>query len=344
MNYSLNGSKIPLYKVILACLLTGIFTYAISSRIPKSEIHRLNNENKDKNLTTKLKNTHLNNFKFIEPVLISDLTTPSPELTELKNQLQQKNDQYRLADSLFVNSIFIKDLSSGEWTSLNENEEFDPGSILKLPILIAILRKADSNPQLLNQKIKYEGQFKGLPRQTIVENHIQAGGIYTIKELLNYMIVDSDNEANMLLYNFLEQQTILEVFSDLGIEVPDPKQPIVKMNCIEVSKFLQVLYNATYTSHQLSEYSLELLSHTKFKDGMQSGIPEGDYLVHKFGERGYPNTSFQELSETGIIYQNNERYLITIMTKGTNQKRQAEIIKEHTAFICSWIKKSRSKS
>jgi beta-lactamase class A len=344
MNYSLNGSKIPLNKVILACLLTGIFTYAISSRIPKRKIQSFENESISNNSSTKLKNTHLNNFRFIEPVLISDLTTPSVELNDLKNQLQQKNNQNKLVDSSYISSIYIKDLSNGEWTTINENEEFDPGSILKLPILIAVLRKADKDPDLLNKKIRYDGQYKNLPKQTIIESSIKKGEIYSIKELLRYMIVESDNEANMLLYNFLEQQPILEVFSDLGLNVPDPQQPIVRMNCIGVSKFLQVLYNATYTSHELSEFSLELLSQTKFKDGMYKGIPEGDYLVHKFGERGYPNTTFQELSETGIIYQNKDRYLVTIMTKGSDQKRQSESIKEYTAFICNWIKSNRSKS
>ena len=75
--------------------------------------------------------------------------------------------------------------------------------------------------------------------------------------------------------------------------------------------------------------------------GMKKGIPHQATLVHKFGERGYPNSTFQELSETGIIYLNNERILLTIMTKGNNQQEQAELISAITQKTCNWVENSK---
>ena len=154
------------------------------------------------------------------------------------------------------------------------------------------------------------------------------------------MIVDSDNEANLLLYSFIDAETILKVFTDLDMTAPDPNQSAISMNCIEVSKFLRVLFNSGYTLPELSEYSMQLLSQSTYSMGMKKGIPQNATLVHKFGERGYPNSAFQELSETGIIYLNNERILLTVMTKGNNQQQQAELISTITKNTCAWVENS----
>jgi hypothetical protein len=85
---------------------------------------------------------------------------------------------------------------------------------------------------------------------------------------------------------------------------------------------------------------MQLLSESTFTEGMKKGVPENALLVHKFGERGYPNSTYQELSETGIIYINNERVLLTVMTKGNNQQQQAQLIADITKSTCDWIVKS----
>lgn len=339
MKNLLKGGKWPLNRVFLACLMTGIFTYAISRQCLQQKSHLAAQSAPTTNKQLIL--TRLKDFRFTQPLLMADLSEPDAGMKELMDAIQQKIASYSVADNTYKAAVYIRNMTSGDWNVINENELFDPGSILKLPVLIGLLKQAESNPQLLDQRILYNAHSVNFPKQTILSSSIQLGKTYTVRELLNYMIVESDNEANALLFKFASADLILRLFSDLNLEVPDKNQLTVRMNAKDVSKFLRVIYNSSYTNPQLSEYSMELLEKTKFKDGMKKAIPEHGFLVHKFGERGYPNTSFQELSETGIIYLNDQRILLTVMTKGSSQAAQAASIVEITKIVCDWIENSR---
>lgn len=334
MKTLLKGGKLPYYKVILACLMTGAFTFAISHQFHKpSPSPPTSQSTAGKQLIL----TRLKDYKYIQPLLLSDLSEPDEGMQELMTDIQQSISSYQIKDSAFKASVYIRNLTDGKWNVINPNEKYDPGSILKLPVMIALLKKAESDPTLLDQQILYQGTERKLPKQTIEPTSIKAGSVYTVRELLKFMIVESDNEANMLLFNFLKPDIVLKVFRDLQLEIPDVYQPTLYMNVADVSKFLRVIYNSSYTDPRLSEYSMQLLEKTKFTEGMKKSIPGNAMLIHKFGERGYADTSFQELSETGIIYLNDQRVLVTIMTKGTNQSAQAASIAEITKKVVSRI-------
>ena len=331
MKTLLKGGKWPYYKVLLACLMTGAFTFAISHQFHKSPPAPHSSPSPSKQLIQ----TRLKDYKYIQPLLLSDLSEPDDRLQELIRDVQQSISIYQSKDTSYKASVYIRNLTDGKWNVINPSEKYDPGSILKLPVMIALLKKAEADPSILDQQILYQGTERKLPTQTIQPSSIQAGTIYKVRDLLRYMIVESDNEANMLLFNFLRPDIILKVFRDLQLEIPDVSQPTVYMNVIDVSKFLRVIYNSSYIDPRLSEYSMELLEKTKFSEGMKKSIPDNAMLIHKFGERGYPGTSFQELSETGIIYLSDQRILLTIMTKGNNQSAQAASIAEITQKVVS---------
>lgn len=327
MNFPKLGSRWPLYKVLLACALSGAFTYAISHNInEKSKTKHL--EKTDKATTPGINILRLNDFKFIHPLLIADVAEESNKFQQLKEEISSFVKTEKQKAVLAEASVYIQDLTDGNWTSVNDHELYDPGSILKLPILLAYLKKDEKEPGLFSKIIYYKGPDTTMPRQTIKANTLQAGNYYTVKELLNYMIVDSDNEANSLLNRAIEPEMIYKVFTDIGLKKPEVDQSNVQMKCSEVSKFMNVLYNSNYADHRHSEFALQLLSETKFSEGMKNGLPDSILLVHKFGERGYQNTDFQEIHESGIIFSEHGNILLTIMTKGTNQKEQMRIISE----------------
>lgn len=333
----LTRGKWPFYKVLLACLLTGIFTYAISQQFNRQKKPRssyLPAETRNPAYRT----IRLKEYKFIQPILMTEGNEDTTQFTALRNFIVTATQRIKESDKDFEASVYIKTYDDGNWTAINPAATFDPGSILKLPVLIAILRKAEKNPGILDEKILFDKPHVTDIKPSIVEESLKPGTRYSVKELLYHLIVNSDNEADYMLFHFLDKETVLKVFSDLEMSVPDPSQSSVKMNCKEVSKFLRVLYNSGYTNPRLSEFTLGLLEKSRYKDGMRKGIPDDAMLVHKFGERGYANSTFQELSETGIIYLGDHRLLLTIMTKGNDQKKQADFIAEITSQACAWMK------
>ena len=82
-----------------------------------------------------------------------------------------------------------------------------------------------------------------------------------------------------------------------------------------------------------SEFAIELLSKSDFKEGITSSIPSNINVAEKFGESGDLNT--RQMHETAIIYLNERPYLLTIMTKGKEINNLPEVIKKTSYAIYS---------
>ncbi|MBL7923455.1 MAG: serine hydrolase [Bacteroidia bacterium] len=335
MKNSLKGGKWPLYKVLLACALTGAFSYAISKRSNSTPKYPSASPAAERKATLNV--TRLKNQGLIQPLLMAEVDDESVVYTGLKEQLQASISRQQNDGVITRVSVYLFNFNQADWMSINKDQEYDPGSIMKLPILLAYLRKAESNPGLFDRKILYTGPDASMPEQTIVSGTLIPGKHYSIRELLRYMLVESDNQANALLNRSIEPEFVFKVFSDLGLQVPKVEQSAVKMNIVDVSKFLRVLFNSSYTGREQSEYAMQLLTKTKFSEGMKKAIPDSITLVHKFGERGYRDTTYQELHETGIIYVQGTPVLLTIMTGGNDQARQAGCIRELTGICYNWV-------
>jgi len=155
---------------------------------------------------------------------------------------------------------------------------------------------------------------------------IVLGHTYTVRELLHYMIAYSDNNATSLLFANMDLNQFKKVFTDVGLTAPDLKAPNYPMSAREFTYFMRLLYNASYLSNKNSEFATELLSQCNFKDGIIASLPSATKVAHKFGESG---TQFdQELSESAIIYLDNNPYVITIMTRGKDYKQLPTVVKE----------------
>ncbi len=266
------------------------------------------------------------NYKFTSPILYIENECESPSLNPLKSSLQNVIDQYIANQKIHTASIFLKKFNTNESLLINNNEKYAPGSLLKISIMIAILKMSEKDNELLNKKITFIQTSKNNKVQTIVSNSIKIGQSYSIKELLKYMIVYSDNNAASLIAKNIDGNIIKSLFSDIGLNVPDLNSNDLFLNINELSFFMRVIYNGSYLTNANSEFALELLSHGDYKNGLLKDIPSDIIVAHKFGESG--NEVEKQLHETGIIYANNNPYLITVMTKGNNRDELAYFISE----------------
>jgi beta-lactamase class A len=154
------------------------------------------------------------------------------------------------------------------------------------------------------------------PAQAIVP-----GRVYTVEQLIEYMIKYSDNNATALLDANISPDTISRVYGDLGI----PSEENVNLanadfiTAHQVSTLFRVLYNGTYLSRDDSEKALALLSQVSFTQGLVAGVGSSTVVSHKLGLVGIaPNnvTTEHELHDCGIVYAQ-DPYLMCVMTRGS---------------------------
>jgi len=316
--------RIPLYSALLTSILIGTTSFIISRNIYTSLGDHADSD--PSILVCNDNRFRLNGYNYVKPLLFVESECESPEMMGIKTQLQDLVNRYKKEGTILEASIYLRKLDQGEWLEIGDGEKYLPGSLMKVPELITFIKMAQKEPGLLNRKVAYNHPYITGKTVHYESKSIELGKSYTIKELLNYMIVYSDNNATSLLNSIIDIEIFKKVFKDLGIPAPDITQKDIPITVNEYSRFFRAIYNASYLTIDESEFCAELLSKTQFKNGIRAGLPDNIPMAHKFGEAGNEQASF--FGEAGIIYIGAKTYLITIMTKGENLSILPEVTKE----------------
>ena len=274
-------------------------------------------------------------FPHVNRIRLVDLPTESQNLKSLKNDLEILVKQKVELGEIKSASIYLRRLNNGEWISINGSMGFNPGSLMKIPVLITILKQEEANPGFLKKEILFDKPKAKVPTQTFSKEVISSGKRYTIESLLYNMIVKSDNNATYVLSANMDIGIFQKLFTDLQLVAPDKKTAAYLISSTDFTKFLRVLYSATYLSEESSEYALNLLSQCEFREGLLKEIPKNITVAHKFGEQANPDS--RELHETGIFYLNDNTYVVTIMTTGSKLEVLPGIISDFSKTIFQYF-------
>ncbi|HZS42838.1 MAG TPA: serine hydrolase [Candidatus Paceibacterota bacterium] len=248
--------------------------------------------------------------KLISPFLLS-ADSPTTEDFQLEDHLRLASYDSLNTSGFEAISIYFRDLKSGIWATVNSEAQYDPASLYKVPVMIAWFKEAETKPNILNQKILYEGG--PLDNKGLAFNTLTPGTYYTINDLIKIMIEKSDNDADDILETSLGTTTLDQIFVDLNIPLPDSS---LQVTAKDYGRFFRLLYNSTYLNEDYSERALELLASTDFNSGLVAGVPAGITVAHKYGQYQDQAGTRRELHDCGIIYHSTNPYLLCVMTKG----------------------------
>ena len=329
MNFNLSKKFTILHLAIISVIICGI-TYFITIYIETKKNEFLS-QNNTANYSCNVDVKRMDGFNYIQPLLFVDEECESERLVPIKEKINAIVERYKTTEGVTNASVYLKSYDDNGWTTINESEKYEPGSLFKVPILIAILKMNELNPGFINKSITYSKPFNINKDLLYNAKSIQLGHTYTVKELLNYMIAYSDNNATALLETYMKPEVLQKIFKDMRLEIPNMYAKEYLFTVKDYSLFMRTIYNASYLSIDDSEYAAELLAKCNFIDGIVKGLPKEVRVIHKFGESG--NLTVRQLHETAIVYVNEKPYLLTIMTKGKDAKKLAELISEISSTV-----------
>jgi|688.fasta_scaffold00911_7 beta-lactamase class A len=208
-------SLISLVLISAVSSLLSVFVFAEKSKHkrvvenqPKViEVHSTN--------SCEVESKRLVRYKFIKPLLYSNKTCESTNYNKLKSSIIEIIEQNKRMGNIDKSSVYLKILNSRDFITINEEDQFHPASLIKLPLLMTYLQMEERNPGTLNKKIVFH-PLQGLPNQTYKSKKIEPEKSYTIKELLKYMIAYSDNNATYLLNENVDENAFKKMFQTLG--------------------------------------------------------------------------------------------------------------------------------
>jgi beta-lactamase class A len=317
------SKKIPLIYVVGIFILAIATTFGFTNFVKDS---KETSESTNPSHFCNIKVKRLNGYHLVKPIMFADEECPSDNMALINESINNIISNYKQYQNVTSASVYLRDFESTEWTVHNEGEQYEPGSLFKVPILVALLKMNEEKPGLLDKKIPYTKIYSIDKKVMFESKSIELGKQYSVRELLKYMIVYSDNNATALLETILDYKTTAKMFTDLGLTAPDFKADNYYFTVRDYSLFMRAIYNASYLNSEDSEYAAQLLTQTQFKDGIINGLPSGTVVAHKFGESGH--IDLVQLHESAIVYLNDNAYLLTVMTKGKDMKTLSKLIAE----------------
>jgi hypothetical protein len=275
-------------------------------------------------------------YPFIRPLITFTIskTYKEAEVSSLHSDVA-KVASAQPAGTLTRYAYYFKDLTTGKWTGINETEQYDPASMLKVAFAVAAYKQEELTPGFLSQRLTYTQDIADIQKQFNLAPpvNLTVGQSYSIPYLLKEMLSDSDNGAKDLLVLAIHNDVLNRMFADLSITRPasDNDASTFTISPQEYSRFLRILYYGTYDlSWKDSNSILELLSQATFTNGLVAGVPSTVPVAHKFGEHAVETSTKQvagvELSDCGIVYHPTRPYLICVMTEGKDTLALADFI------------------
>jgi beta-lactamase class A len=279
-------------------------------------------------------------YKFTNPLLECDSNIGN---TFFPNSMKNKIEQYitnQTSQGKVTNvAVYFRDLNNGPWFGINQSALFSPASLIKVPLMMTFYKMSEKDPNLLNTKIKVTDVDENLYNSEDIQPDLKlnVGQEYTIDQLIDQMIINSDNNAYNILKEYAGEQNFYEIFNDLNIDLSkiDSNGNVISIH--DYSAFFRILYNSSYLNQDNSEKALNLLSRTTYKNALVAGVPSTATVSHKFGERSYSSTNEKQLHDCGIIYAAKNPYILCVMSRGNDLDQLSKVISNISALVYNSI-------
>lgn len=325
-------AKIRLFIIIFVLLyfvLPGSFNhmynYYIASRIQNSEIKVPSNPSV---LLNSAESKFADNY-FLDSSILSNTNTENPPMnsflmTEKMPKLTARLQNLAASMPSIHPGVFIWDYSTGQYVTINGEEEFPTASIIKLPVLLQLFRAVEQNELSLKDQIRLTDYFV-----TGGSGYLQyspIGTTHSVDHLANIMIRESDNSAtNMLLYAIGGMNSLNSTLRDWGFSkthlgnwLPDlygtnvatPKDLATMLYNIDNPEFLSINSRAKI---------VEIMSRVRNRFLIKAGLPDNVQFIHKTGDIG------TMLGDAGtVILPDGRKYIIVVMVKRPWNSYQAK--------------------
>lgn len=263
---------------------------------------------------------------------------------ETQAELQLLIDQRMASQDITFAGLYFRDLENGPAFGINENSEFAPASLLKLPTVLAFFEAFQNKPEIFTESLSFSWLPVSANPYFPPKEPVQPGVKYSIEELLRRTLVFSDNRSYIMLLDFLDQSNqrlvIEETLIDFGLI--SPKNPAGDVLTVRrYASIFRALYNVSYLDVDTNEKILSWLNDSQFDAGLRAGVPQHIQVASKFGERLTGQEGIVQLHDCGIVYFPNNPYLLCVMTKGDDMNKLSAFIGDVSRIIYQEVESRR---
>jgi len=231
--------------------------------------------------------------------------------------------------------VYYKDLTTANTYMFNEGESFIAASVIKLPLLIAVLSEIKKGFLRRDDIIRLSPNDKVPGCGVLTLMH--SGTEVTIKDLCNLMITISDNTATNILISTLGYDTIRSTFTEMGLQNTQLTRKLYDLEgkklgkenyiCpIEMGNLLERIYKGRIISEDISQEIADILMQQQLNSKIPHLLPPDLSIAHKTGEiSGVTH-------DVGIVYSENP-FILCFASSDTDVILAEEALRK-IALLC----------
>jgi beta-lactamase class A len=222
--------------------------------------------------------------------------------------------------------MVVFDPYSGEAASLHADRRFAAASLSKLYALLTLYRTASQGELSLDDEITMRPSDVWAYGTGVLYRY-PVGHTMTLRECAKFMIKESDNTAELMLYRYLGEENIEAELHRIGANSTRYWHPINTTTPNDILLVLKKIADPSYTTSELSAEMLDLMTNTSFEDRLPKLLPKGTRVAHKIGS--YEST----FSDAGIVFPEEsdgtgQEYYIVAFSEGATQEEAKETIQD----------------
>lgn len=221
----------------------------------------------------------------------------------------------------------VKDFRTGNVVERNAEQAFPSASLIKLPILAAAFQAVDEGKLTLTAPVTLRRQDKR--GGSGILKLAYSGSVFTVRELLEYMIIYSDNTATELIVEMLGYDYLQNTFARLGLQDTTIHPDGFRLTARHISDdnmtsprdmafLLENIYRRRLVSPEASAEMLDILKHQKLRDRLPRFLPAGWEIAHKTG------LLRKACHDCGIVFSPGADYMICVLTSHDTTYRIAK--------------------
>jgi beta-lactamase class A len=210
--------------------------------------------------------------------------------------------------------IFVKDLTTGLSTGVNESANMPAASIIKIPVMVEVFRQMAAGNFDLNREVTLQRPDRDDGWGDLVYSHL--GNRYSVANLLRLMITESDNTATNMLIRLVGRVHINQTMVRLGLQQTrladyirsDGDIRSLRTSPLDMSRLLDRMAHDDLVDEWSSRAMIAILTGQRHNGLLPEPLPAGTQIAHKTG------TLHDTLNDVGIVYLNNSPYIIAVLT------------------------------
>lgn len=257
--------------------------------------------------------------------------------------LREKLEKYT-SDSKEKIGVYFEYLPTGNSININSRDEFYRASLVKLPVVMRAYKYIEEKKLSLDESLTIEE--KQLNRQFGTLWKRGAGSTITVRELIKYILDDSDNTAFNVLYEKVNVQLGQDAPSgdkssdDIYdyLDIPRAATGITPMiSPKNYTSILKSLFFSAYLTFHDSNEILKIMTEPHSENWLRAGVRAGVPVANKIGVYELDPVENHVYADCGIVFYPQRTYSLCVMVNSNDGIQAIEHIQNISQIVFTYL-------